>query len=136
MDSLKLLRKQFGPGFDSRHLHQIGQCVIDLPGLINDRPGTIKGMAGFDRLQVGSVENPESHKWQIDQHVSTAVEGCCVNRSPGCEIPGSFIKGWPLYDELPEGWHVAEGITTSPNGYTAIATGSIFNGTRKIGLIK
>ena len=59
MDSLKLLRKQFVPGFDSRHLHQIGQCVIDLPGLINDRPGNFKGMTGFDRLQVRLAENPE-----------------------------------------------------------------------------
>ena len=49
------------------------------------------------------------------------------------------IKGFTVYDTIPEDWYIVNGCTTAPNGYSLISNKvSRFNknGGRKSGIIK
>lgn len=46
-----------------------------------------------------------------------------------------WLSGTPIYDKLPDGWHILKGAQTQPRGTCWIANGSLFSGAYKHALM-
>jgi len=95
------------PSISTKHsVCKVSKKAVRFNGDAGNQSWTIKqtcllslGMTGFDSLPVWIKEIVAAYKRQINQHVSASFKESCVDRSPGCDIPGFFItaNGMVLY---------------------------------------
>ena len=76
------------------------------------------------------------------QYKATGKEGDNMKPEPMSEewkyvisYRNKWLKKVPIYDSIPEEWHIVNGTLTQPRGTVWIATGSFFSHDRKHALM-